>query len=196
MSGRPSRRHSRGYERRPRSRSRGRERAEPHSPREEGSRSHHRHSESVSIDRNYPNSIGPRGRKRERSQTPSMHTSIRSHSPRGFRGRSVAESPKEDTRSHPDKKRRKYRSRSRSRSLSPGSSASSRSRRRSGGKRLKDKKRKRGEKRSETRRESEKDVRRSILTGKKIKLKVHKDAADLERDSNREELLQFLNSSC
>jgi hypothetical protein len=28
-----------------------------------------------------------------------------------------------------------------------------------------------------------------------IKLKVHKDPADLERDSNREELLQFLNSS-
>ncbi len=29
-----------------------------------------------------------------------------------------------------------------------------------------------------------------------IKLKVHKDAADLERDANREHLLHFLNSAC
>lgn len=28
-----------------------------------------------------------------------------------------------------------------------------------------------------------------------IKLKVHKDAADLQRDANRESLLQFLNST-
>ena len=29
-----------------------------------------------------------------------------------------------------------------------------------------------------------------------IKLKVHKDAADLERDANREHLLKFLNEAC
>ncbi|PPQ83562.1 hypothetical protein CVT26_003880 [Gymnopilus dilepis] len=37
--------------------------------------------------------------------------------------------------------------------------------------------------------------RRSILTGKKIKLKVKKDKADHERDANRKDLLQFLNSA-
>ncbi|KAG1894771.1 uncharacterized protein F5891DRAFT_1194924 [Suillus fuscotomentosus] len=42
----------------------------------------------------------------------------------------------------------------------------------------------------------DKDERRSVLTGKKIKLKVHKDARDLEMDANRQNLLQFLNSTC
>ncbi|OJA12358.1 hypothetical protein AZE42_04330 [Rhizopogon vesiculosus] len=45
-------------------------------------------------------------------------------------------------------------------------------------------------------RDSAKDKeRRSVLTGKKIKLKVHKDARDLEMDANRQNLLQFLNST-
>ncbi|KAG0696768.1 hypothetical protein DFH29DRAFT_1004291 [Suillus ampliporus] len=42
----------------------------------------------------------------------------------------------------------------------------------------------------------DKEERRSVLTGKKIKLKVHKDARDLEMDANRQNLLQFLNSTC
>ncbi|KAG1730386.1 uncharacterized protein EDB91DRAFT_1085446 [Suillus paluster] len=42
----------------------------------------------------------------------------------------------------------------------------------------------------------DKEERRSVLTGKKIKLKVHKDARDLEMDANRQSLLQFLNSTC
>jgi hypothetical protein len=39
------------------------------------------------------------------------------------------------------------------------------------------------------------DERRSVLTGKKIKLKVKKDKGDHERDANRKDLLQFLNSA-
>ncbi|KAF6758909.1 hypothetical protein DFP72DRAFT_1064414 [Ephemerocybe angulata] len=41
----------------------------------------------------------------------------------------------------------------------------------------------------------EKDERRSVLTGKKIKLKVKKGREDIERDANREDLLRFLNST-
>ncbi|KAF8124124.1 hypothetical protein EV363DRAFT_1454891 [Boletus edulis] len=41
----------------------------------------------------------------------------------------------------------------------------------------------------------DKEEKRSVLTGKKIKLKVHKDSRDLEMDANREDLLQFLNST-
>ncbi|KAN0101276.1 hypothetical protein V8E55_001260 [Tylopilus felleus] len=41
----------------------------------------------------------------------------------------------------------------------------------------------------------DKDERRSVLTGKRIKLKVRKDSRDLEMDANREDLLQFLNST-
>ncbi|TCD60238.1 hypothetical protein EIP91_010514 [Steccherinum ochraceum] len=44
------------------------------------------------------------------------------------------------------------------------------------------------------RKQSKESERRSVLTGHKIKLKVHKDAADLEMDANREDLLKFLNS--
>ncbi|CAA7269696.1 unnamed protein product [Cyclocybe aegerita] len=39
------------------------------------------------------------------------------------------------------------------------------------------------------------EEKRSILTGKKIKLKVKKDKGDHERDANRKDLLQFLNSA-
>jgi len=55
-----------------------------------------------------------------------------------------------------------------------------------GAKKRKDKERKKDKSREE---------RRSVLTGKKIKLKVHKDAGDHERDANRQDLLQFLNST-
>ncbi|KAH7918160.1 hypothetical protein BV22DRAFT_915578 [Leucogyrophana mollusca] len=61
--------------------------------------------------------------------------------------------------------------------------------------REREKKRKREKERDRERRKSDKDERRSILTGKKIKLKVHKDARDHEMDANRQNLLQFLNST-
>ncbi|KAJ3476257.1 hypothetical protein NLI96_g11279 [Meripilus lineatus] len=54
-----------------------------------------------------------------------------------------------------------------------------------------------GRKRKEKHRAAERsgEERRSVLTGKKIKLKVHKGADDIERDANRADLLQFLNSA-
>ncbi|KAJ8520653.1 hypothetical protein ONZ45_g2572 [Pleurotus djamor] len=55
-------------------------------------------------------------------------------------------------------------------------------------KKRKDKKRKEGKGRHA-------DEKRSVLTGKKIKLKVHMDKEDHERDANRRDLLQFLNSA-
>ncbi|KAG2176100.1 hypothetical protein INT44_000579 [Umbelopsis vinacea] len=42
---------------------------------------------------------------------------------------------------------------------------------------------------------SEEEDRRNPITGKKIKLKVHKTSDDKNRDSNRSQLLQFLNST-
>ena len=38
------------------------------------------------------------------------------------------------------------------------------------------------------------DERRSVITGKKLKLKVKKSTADREREANRKQLLQFLNA--
>lgn len=37
--------------------------------------------------------------------------------------------------------------------------------------------------------------KRSVLTGKKIKLRVKKERGDDEREANRQELLEFLNSA-
>ena len=42
--------------------------------------------------------------------------------------------------------------------------------------------------------QAKKEERRSIITGKVIKLKVKKTAADKEREANRKHLLQFLNA--
>jgi len=51
------------------------------------------------------------------------------------------------------------------------------------------------EKKRKRRDREEREERRSVLTGKKIRLKVHKDAADYERDKKRADLLEFLNSA-
>ncbi|KZP22145.1 hypothetical protein FIBSPDRAFT_931347 [Athelia psychrophila] len=60
----------------------------------------------------------------------------------------------------------------------------------------KDKDRKRKKKKDKERRKKEgKEERRSVLTGKKIKLKVEKEEGDDEREANRQDLLQFLNST-
>ncbi|KZO94425.1 hypothetical protein CALVIDRAFT_528901 [Calocera viscosa TUFC12733] len=61
--------------------------------------------------------------------------------------------------------------------------------------REKERDRERKQERKRAKKEKEKEERRSVLTGKKIKLKVHKDADDIERDKKRENLLQFLNSA-
>ncbi|KAJ7355619.1 hypothetical protein DFH08DRAFT_955084 [Mycena albidolilacea] len=54
--------------------------------------------------------------------------------------------------------------------------------------------RKRRKRRKERERSKDKEERRSVLTGKKIKLKVKKEKGDEERDANRQDLLRFLNS--
>ncbi|KAJ3505866.1 hypothetical protein NLJ89_g7190 [Agrocybe chaxingu] len=77
------------------------------------------------------------------------------------------------SRSRDEKRKRKHRDRS--------------------GSRERDKKRR---KRRDKEKAKEKgEEKRSILTGKKIKLKVKKDKGDHERDANRKDLLQFLNSA-
>ncbi|KAJ3555311.1 hypothetical protein NM688_g2647 [Phlebia brevispora] len=95
--------------------------------------------------------------------------------------------------------RRHRHTRSRSRSHSPRrhSRTKDHSRHRSREReRDRDKKHRDKKKKDKHRSEKHSEERRSVLTGKKIKLKVHKSAADLERDANREHLLQFLNSAC
>jgi hypothetical protein len=37
-------------------------------------------------------------------------------------------------------------------------------------------------------------VARSVITGRKLKLRVKKSTKDRERDQNRQQLLQFLNA--
>ncbi|KAJ6561208.1 hypothetical protein DFH09DRAFT_1160762 [Mycena vulgaris] len=54
--------------------------------------------------------------------------------------------------------------------------------------------RERRRRRKERERSKDKEERRSVLTGKKIKLKVKKEKGDDEREANRRDLLQFLNS--
>lgn len=78
-----------------------------------------------------------------------------------------------------------------------GKSPNHRSRSRSDSRDIRKSKSKHREKdRDKKHKDRDKDERRSVLTGKKIKLKVHKDARDLEMDANRQNLLQFLNSTC
>ncbi|KAL5504821.1 hypothetical protein ACEPAH_7484 [Sanghuangporus vaninii] len=118
-------------------------------------------------------------------------------------GESLIDSSASNRRSRSQHKRRQsshghHRRRSPSSSSSSSSSYSrSRSRDRYRTSRDKDGK---GRKRSsrtkrEKRKRSRSPERRSILTGKKIKMKVHKTAEDHERDAKREELLKFLNST-
>jgi len=142
-----------------------------------------------------------RGRPRERSST---HSSLDESSSsgsessshrgtKGFRSRSSdsqAGGRRASERSPHSSSKRKHRHRSRTRSRS-GSTSSSEER---------EKKRKKKDKRKKDKsqkkdKDKDKEERRSILTGKKIKLKVKKGREDHERDANRQELLQFLNAA-
>ncbi|KAI9461123.1 hypothetical protein HD554DRAFT_1531693 [Boletus coccyginus] len=94
--------------------------------------------------------------------------------------------PKSRSRSHSyERSRTRRRSRSRSRSHE-------RERRKS---KYKEKDNDRKKRYKDKEKKKDRDEKRSVLTGKKIKLKVHKDSRDLEMDANRENLLQFLNST-
>ncbi|KLO09182.1 hypothetical protein SCHPADRAFT_893311 [Schizopora paradoxa] len=84
------------------------------------------------------------------------------------------------------RERRKSRSRSRSRSRS-----GEHDRREN----YKDKKLKKGRGRSRSV-DGDRKEKRSVLTGKKIKMKVHMSEVDHERESKRQQLLEFLNSAC
>ncbi|KAH8077736.1 hypothetical protein BXZ70DRAFT_962318 [Cristinia sonorae] len=119
----------------------------------------------------------------------------RSHGSRRSRSRTRSVSPDDDSR----------RTKSKSRRHRSGSSSSSRSRspsrdrsRKSSSKRDHDRddrdSKRRRKKEKERKKERKSSERRSVLTGQKIKLKVHKDATDLEMDAKREDLLKFLNS--
>ncbi|KIM47192.1 hypothetical protein M413DRAFT_23440 [Hebeloma cylindrosporum] len=111
---------------------------------------------------------------------------------------------------HRHRHRSRSRSRSRERSRSKhyhrdddaGEKRKRKHRHRSESRERKRRKRKEKEKERERERDKEKEKgrnreeeRRSVLTGKKIKLKVKKDKGDHERDANRRDLLQFLNSA-
>ncbi|KAF8577874.1 hypothetical protein K439DRAFT_522894 [Ramaria rubella] len=120
------------------------------------------------------------------SRSVSPHRSTHERGRHSRRSASTESSESRDSSRHRSKKsHRRHRDRSRSRDRDPrGSKHSSSSKH-------KDKHRSSHKKRKD----EDKYERRSVLTGKKIKLKVHKDAADHERDANRESLLQFLNSA-
>ncbi|KAI0027788.1 hypothetical protein K488DRAFT_74273 [Vararia minispora EC-137] len=127
-----------------------------------------------------------------RAQT-SSHRRDRSASPRRRRhGRSPSmrrHHPRSRSRSHSRSlsPRRQHRSPSRSRSYSPERKRHSSSKTKEREK-DKDGRRKKKDK-------GDKEERRSILTGKKIKLRVDRDASDRERDKNRADLLRFLNAA-
>ncbi|EJD07752.1 uncharacterized protein FOMMEDRAFT_150294 [Fomitiporia mediterranea MF3/22] len=141
-------------------------------------------------------------RRKRRERSPLDERQSRKHKATRYRSRS----PSSDTSRRHARHKEKRHGRSRSRSPSSSSSSSSsysrsRSRpkdrhRKARGKDRKDKE-KRGRSKDKERRKRSRspDAKRSVLTGKKIKMKVHKTADDLERDAKRQELLTFLNST-
>ncbi|KAJ7601053.1 hypothetical protein C8J56DRAFT_1074908 [Mycena floridula] len=107
--------------------------------------------------------------------------------------------PVQRASAHHDREPKKHRYRS----VSPSSSSSeedkhrssSKHRRRHSRSRSPESRRSRKDRDDRKRRKERKEERRSALTGKRIKLKVKKEKGDEERDANRKDLLQFLNST-
>ncbi|PFH46903.1 hypothetical protein AMATHDRAFT_68849 [Amanita thiersii Skay4041] len=142
-----------------------------------------------------------RSRKQVRSMTPpserpergrsmgvnGSESDNRSAAESNSRSRSPSRGEKRRRHSSHRSSKRKQQDRSRSRSSSDDSPSSPEERER--------RKRKKKDKKRKDKKRKDKEEKRSVLTGKKIKLKVKKDKADQERDVNREELLQFLNST-
>jgi len=123
-------------------------------------------------------------RRRSMSRSPSLSSSSRSSSS------DESESEDDDSRRHSKRSRRHSRSHSRKKSDRKdrhGNRERSTSRER---------RKRRKEKGKGKYKDKDKEERRSILTGKKIKLKVKKDKGDHERDKKRRDLLTFLNSAC
>ncbi|KAJ3023977.1 Homocysteine synthase [Thoreauomyces humboldtii] len=125
----------------------------------------------------------------------------RSDSRAGSRSRSPDSSRKESERRRNKSKRRHYRDDA-SDGSSSGSDESDVKRRGSGSKKTssKDVDKKKKEKKHKSKSQAkasatptEDEIRRSAITGKKIKLKVHKTSDDKAREMNRTQLLQHLN---
>jgi len=105
-------------------------------------------------------------------------------------------SVKKDDRPHRHRHHDKHsgKRKHRDRSISPDDDIDDRRRRRKQRKETERKKDKAMSREKEKMRKKDEE-RRSVLTGKKIKLKVKKDKGDHERDANRKDLLHFLNSA-
>ncbi|KAK2467506.1 hypothetical protein APHAL10511_000361 [Amanita phalloides] len=168
-------------------------RSHDHNDKEDGKRGHDEH---------HHKGVGhvERGRRRERSPTFTSMRSSRdedesSSSTESGSSRSHSSDDSESWRrsrrasersSHRVSKRKDRGTRSRSASRSSCDERERKRKKKEKEKRKKDKSRKKDKDREE---------RRSVLTGKKIKLRVKKDKDDHERDANRQELLQFLNAA-
>ncbi|KAG6916971.1 hypothetical protein DXG01_004399 [Tephrocybe rancida] len=157
---------------------------------------------------------------RARDEDHDLKDRTRARSPSPSRGRTATKRPRSASRSlsfsssrssdsgddsaRRDSRNKRHRRHSRSRSRSREHKRSSKSDRdRKGKSRDKDRDRERSasrerrkrRKEKERKKDKDKEERRSVLTGKKIKLKVKKEKGDHERDKNRQDLLQFLNST-
>ncbi|KAF9482982.1 hypothetical protein BDN70DRAFT_918768 [Pholiota conissans] len=125
-------------------------------------------------------------RSRSRSRSASRSRS-RSRSRSGDRSRSRSRSRSKDRhgKNENGKKRKRH-------NHSHRSDSKDKKRKRRDKEKERDKGRDKSRKKDKERKEEE---RRSVLTGKKIKLKVKQDKDDIEREKNRKDLLMFLNSA-
>ena len=104
-------------------------------------------------------------------------------------------------RKHSKRKRKKHKKRKRDYSSSSDSDGSSSSSDDSSGRRRKDRKKRKSKKHKRKRKHdddtsSDRDqVRRSVITGKKIKMSIDKTQEDRAQDAARQQLLEFMNSS-
>lgn len=126
-----------------------------------------------------------RSRKRSRSYSSDSYSrSSRSSSSRGSERRSKSKHHKKKSRS---KSRRRKEKRKKRKSKKESKKRSKKSRRKS------------AEDEDDSSSSSGSDdgpnVRRSVITGKKIKMHIEKDADDIARESARKDLLKFMNSS-
>ncbi|TFK23724.1 hypothetical protein FA15DRAFT_757020 [Coprinopsis marcescibilis] len=121
-------------------------------------------------------------------------SSSRASSSRERQHSSIKRRPRHRSRSHSPRSRSRDRSSKKDKHRSTSKDGRKSKKRDRSDSRDRDRKRRR-KRESKRDRESDREERRSVLTGKKIKLKVKKDRGDHERDANRQDLLQFLNST-
>jgi len=137
---------------------------------------HSSHRETEGEESRPDHSTGKLDQQRGRSLSRTSSTFSRTSSNSSASRSSSASS----SNSYHSRKRKRRRSRSRSRSRDKAAKKDRKSRK---------------DRRSHSRKKTRDGEKRSVLTGKKIKLKVKKDRGDEERDAKRQELLKFLNSA-